>query len=107
MNKSEHDYMHEHGIAHTHEHSHESAPACSGCGHDCSSCAGHDPKEELIALMNYMVSHNTAHASELVQLAEKLRELGEGMAYEQLMQAVSDFEKGNLRLTTVLAALKA
>ena len=27
------------------------------------------------------------------------------VAYEQVMQAVSDFEKGNMRLSTVLAAM--
>ena len=29
------------------------------------------------------------------------------MAYEQVMAAVSDFEKGNLRLSMVLASLDA
>lgn len=33
--------------------------------------------------------------------------MGEGVAYDQVMQAVSDFEKGNMRLSTVLAALNA
>ena len=55
--------------------------------------------------MKYMVGHNAAHANELAQLAKKLQDMGEGVAYEQVMQAVSDFEKGNMRLSTVLAAL--
>ena len=38
---------------------------------------------------------------------EKLKDMGESVAYEQVMQAVSDFEKGNMRLSTVLAALNA
>jgi hypothetical protein len=58
-----------------------------------------------MALMKYMVSHNTAHANELAELAGKLNEMGDKTAYEQVMLAVSDFEKGNLRLSTVLAAL--
>ena len=66
-----------------------------------------DPKTELIALMKYMVGHNAAHANELAQLAGKLKDMGESVAYEQVMQAVSDFEKGNMRLSTVLAALNA
>ena len=66
-----------------------------------------DPKTELIALMKYMVGHNAAHANELAQLAGKLQDMGESAAYEQVMQAVSDFEKGNMRLSTVLAALNA
>ena len=59
----------------------------------------------MIALMKYMVGHNAAHANELAQLAGKLKEMGENAAYDQVMLAVSDFEKGNMRLSTVLAAL--
>ncbi len=58
-----------------------------------------------MALMKYMVSHNTAHANELAELAKKLSDMGDKTAYEQVMLAVSDFEKGNLRLSTILAAL--
>ena len=55
--------------------------------------------------MKYMVGHNASHANELAQLAGKLRDMGETVAYDQVMMAVSDFEKGNLRLSTVLASL--
>ena len=55
--------------------------------------------------MKYMVNHNAAHAGELAQLAKKLPEMGDNQAYEQVMLAVSDFEKGNMRLSTVLAAM--
>lgn len=65
-----------------------------------------DPKAELKALMKYMVGHNASHANELAQLAAKLKDLGEDTAYEQIMLAVSDFEKGNMRLSTVLAAME-
>ena len=61
--------------------------------------------EELLALMKYMVGHNAAHAKELADLAIQLEKAGSHMAYEQVMAAVSDFEKGNLRLSTVLASL--
>ena len=64
-----------------------------------------DPRAEVVALMQYMVNHNTAHANELAQLAGRLKDLGDTTAFEQVMQAVSDFEKGNMRLSTVLAAL--
>ena len=60
-----------------------------------------------MALMKYMVGHNTAHANELAQLAKQLQDLGENTAYEQIMLAVSDFEKGNLRLSTVLTSMNA
>ena len=128
MNQNEHDYMHAHGIEHSHDHDHhhdhdhdhhhhhdhdhghdhhhhDHDHCHEGCGHDCASCASADPKAELVALMKYMVGHNAAHANELAQLAGKLKDMGESVAYDQVMMAVSDFEKGNMRLSTVLAAL--
>ena len=93
-----HEHHHEHG-EHDHEHHHEHG--CAACG----SCNA-DPKAELKALMKYMVGHNASHANELAQLAAKLKDLGEDTAYEQIMLAVSDFEKGNMRLSTVLAAME-
>ena len=95
----EHDHLHGEGHAHTHDH---------GCDHNCHSCAqtcAHTPMEELVALMKYMVGHNAAHAKELADLAVQLEKAGSHMAYEQVMAAVSDFEKGNLRLSAVLASL--
>ena len=61
--------------------------------------------EELLALMKYMVGHNASHARELAELAVQLQKAGEPAAYEQVMAAVSDFEKGNLRLSAVMASL--
>jgi hypothetical protein len=63
--------------------------------------------EELMALMQYMAKHNAAHAAELAQLAGELKKAGENAAFEQVMAAVSDFEKGNMRLSVVLASLEA
>ena len=95
----EHDHLHGHDHAHTHSHD------CSGgCDH-CHSKCDHTPMDELLALMKYMVGHNAAHAKELADLAVQLEKAGSHMAYEQVMAAVSDFEKGNLRLSTVLASL--
>ena len=96
-----HSHDHLHGEGHTHDHSHE-------CTSDCHTCGGcqHTPMEELMALMQYMVNHNAAHAKELADLAAQLEKAGSHTAYEQVMAAVSDFEKGNLRLSTVLASLK-
>ena len=62
--------------------------------------------EELTALMRYMANHNAAHANELAQLAQQLKAAGNAMAYEQVMAAVSDYEKGNLRLAAVLASME-
>ena len=69
----------------------------------CGSC---DPMQETVALLQYMVNHNAAHANELAQLGRKLTELGNREAGEQVLAAVSEFEKGNLRLSAVLASLK-
>ena len=97
-----HEEMHALGIPHDHDHDHD-------CAHNCGSCASqceHTPMEELTALMQYMVGHTAAHARELAELASQLEKNGNHVAYEQVMAAVSDFEKGNLRLSAVLASLK-
>ena len=95
-------FHHEDG-AHPHEHGHEHA---HDCAHDCQTCGGCDPMQETVALMQYMVNHNAAHARELEALAKKLGELGNAAASEQVLAAVSEFEKGNVRLAAVLASLK-
>ena len=109
----EHTHAHEHDHTHPHDHaqlhaegtehthSHEWAQDCAGCQTPCE----HTPMEELLALMKYMVGHNAAHARELADLAVQLEQAGSHTAYEQVMAAVSDFEKGNLRLTAVLSSL--
>ncbi len=100
----DHEHTHTHdGVTHSHSHEHD-------CGGECSGCAGgceHTPMEELTALMKYMAGHNAAHAKELADLAVQLEKAGNRMAYEQVMAAVSDFEKGNMRLTLVLQSLDA
>ena len=98
----DHDHIGEHTHEHTHEHSHGCADSCSSCGTPCE----HTPMEELLALMNYMVGHNASHVREMADLAKQLDEIGEHTAYEQVLAAVPDFEKGNMRLSAVLASLK-
>ena len=98
----EHNHEHHHDHCHDHEHSHECGGSCQGCAGGC----GHTPMEELTALMKYMATHNAAHAKELADLAVQLDKAGNHMAYEQVMAAVSDFEKGNMRLSLVLASLQ-
>ena len=91
-----------HGCGHCHDHQdhHHHHDHCDGHCH-CQ----HTPMEELVALMKYMVGHNAAHARELAELADQLEKAGSHTAYEQVMAAVSDFEKGNMRLSVVLASL--
>ncbi|MGM9669293.1 MAG: hypothetical protein ACI3VZ_06020 [Faecousia sp.] len=106
-----HTYEHTHAHStheHTHEHEHDHEHTHSHCDHGCDGCATpceHTPMEELTALMKYMVGHNAAHARELADLAKQLDNAGNHMAFEQVMAAVSDFEKGNLRLSAVLASM--
>ena len=110
----EHSHAHEHAHAHPHDHenlheaghAHDHSHGCAGGCASCSSHCEHTPMEELMALMQYMVGHNASHAKELADLAVQLEKAGSHAAYEQVMAAVSDFEKGNLRLSAVLASLK-
>ena len=106
MHHHDHDHIHDHHHDH-HDHDHHHHD--HGCGHSCSGCGTpceHTKMDELLALMKYMVGHNAAHAKELADLANQLEEAGSRTAYEQVMAAVSDFEKGNMRLSMVLASLE-
>ena len=101
----DHDHEHHHHHDHDHEHHHDHDHECGGHCHGCHSHCEHTPLEELLALMKYMVGHNASHAKELADLANQLEKIGSHMAYEQVMAAVSDFEKGNMRLSMVLNSL--
>ena len=98
-----HHHDHDHDHHHHHDHDHSCTGSCQGCASQCE----HTPMEELMALMKYMVGHNAAHAKELADLAAQLDKAGSHTAYEQVMAAVSDFEKGNMRLSVVLSSLEA
>ena len=102
----DHVHPHEHDHLHGHDHAHDHSHECSHDCHSCGSACNHTPMEELLALMQYMVNHNAAHAKELADLAIQLEKAGSHSAYEQVMAAVSDFEKGNMRLSLVLTSLK-
>ena len=95
-----HEHHHHHDHDH-HHHDHECGGDCHGCGSHCE----HTPMDELLALMKYMVGHNAAHANELADLAKQFEIAGNHAAYEQVMAAVSDFEKGNMRLSVILNSL--
>ena len=54
-----------------------------------------------------LIGPNGAGKSTILKtIAKQLQEMGETAAYDQIMLAVSDFEKGNLRLSTVLASMQ-
>ena len=76
--------------------------------HDHGHSHSHDaqPKDELLALIKYMVDHNTAHAHELEHLAAQIGEIGEQDACAKIMNAVRSFQEGNAQLANVLEDLK-
>ena len=105
----EHHHHHDHDHEHHHHHHHDHDHHHHDCGHSCGGCGTpceHTKMDELMALMKYMVGHNAAHAKELADLADQLEQAGSRAAFEQVMAAVSDFEKGNMRLSMVLASLE-
>ena len=76
-------------------------------GHSQDKSEDAAPMEELLALMKFMVMHNDAHAQELVELAQQLQSAGKTRAYRQIMDAVSDFDMVNAKLSGVLSDLSS
>ena len=88
-------FTHSHG-GHTHSHAHAA-----------DHSHGDTPTEELLALMKFMVSHNDAHAQELAELAQQLKDMGKLRFYDQIMDAVSNFDMANAQLSSIVNALAA
>ena len=63
------------------------------------------PLEELLVMMRYLVSHNDAHAQEVANLAGELMAAGKNSAYDEIMDAVSDFDMVNAKLAAILNKL--
>lgn len=102
-----HTHSHEHTHTHTHEHDHEHGHTHShDHGHTHSHTGEFSPREELVAMLNYMVGHNMAHAESLVELAGKVRDMGEESAYDEILRAVKGYEEGNRILAQALEKLK-
>ena len=92
-------------VQHGHEHSHSAE--CQGHSHEhCGSCQDGNCKNETVALLTYMLQHNEHHAQELDQMAENLEKLGLSAAAKTIKEAVSDFQKGNMRLGLALTLVK-
>ena len=90
------------------EHSHGGLTHCHSHGdeiHDHRPGENATPLEELLAMMKYLVSHNDAHAQEVADLARELMVAGKDVAYDEIMDAVSDFDMVNAKLAAVLAKL--
>lgn len=65
-----------------------------------------DSRQELIALVNYMVKHNVSHTAELEELAKKLEKVGDKCAVDEINQAVVLYKQGNDKLSQALDNLK-
>lgn len=85
------------GITHSHSHGDES--------HSHTPRKNATPMNELLVLMKYLVSHNDAHAQEIADLARELLNAGENIAYDEIMDAVADFDMVNAKLDAVLNQL--
>ncbi len=62
-------------------------------------------KEELIALINYLINHNEHHNEELEELANSLKEVDHD-AYLKVQDAIKSFKEGNAHLSSALSDLK-
>ena len=63
------------------------------------------PLEELLVMMKYLVAHNDAHAQEVADLARNLQIAGKFSVYDEIMDAVADFDMVNAKLDAVLSQL--
>ena len=85
------------GLPHSHSHGEEE--------HDHTPAENATSMEELLTLMRYLVSHNDAHAQEVADLARELQIAGKDIAYDEIMDAVSDFDMVNAKLDAILSQL--
>ena len=98
-------------LAHSHSghtHSHGGLTHCHTHGeeeHDHLPRENATPLEELLVMMKYLVSHNDAHAQEVADLARELMAAGKDVAYDEIMDAVSDFDMVNAKLAAILSKL--
>ena len=96
---------HSHG---GHTHSHGGLTHCHTGGeeeHNHLPRENATPLEELLVMMKYLVSHNDAHAQEVADLARELMAAGKDVAYDEIMDAVSDFDMVNAKLAAILNKL--
>ena len=91
-------HTHSHGGL-THSHTH------GDLAHDHQPLENATPLEELLVMMKYLVTHNDAHAQEVAELAQQLMAAGKDVAYDEIMDAVSDFDMVNAKLAAILNKL--
>ena len=90
--------VHSHGgLTHSHSHGDEL--------HDHAPGKESTPLVELLVMMKYLVAHNDAHAQEVADLATERLSAGKHTAYDEIMDAVADFDMVNAKLAAVLSRL--
>lgn len=85
------------GLTHSHVHGEEE--------HEHRLDENATPLEELLVMMRYLVAHNDAHAQEVADLARNLQGAGKYSVYDEIMDAVADFDMVNAKLDAVLHKL--
>ena len=94
----DHDVTHSHGgLTHSHAHGEEE--------HHHVLDENATPLDELLVMMKYLVMHNDAHAQEVADLARNLQGAGKYNVYDEIMDAVSDFDMVNAKLAAILSKL--
>ena len=92
------DVTHSHGgLTHSHAHGEEE--------HEHRLDENATPLEELLMMMKYLVSHNDAHAQEVADLARNLQGAGRIDVYDEIMDAVADFDMVNAKLAAIFTKL--
>ena len=92
------DVTHSHGgLVHSHAHGEEE--------HEHHLDENATPLEELLVMMKYLVSHNDAHAQEVADLARNLQGAGKIHVYDEIMDAVADFDMVNAKLAAIHSKL--
>ena len=85
------------GLTHSHAHGEEE--------HEHILDENATPLEELLVMMKYLVTHNDAHAQEVADLARNLQGAGKYFVYDEIMDAVADFDMVNAKLDAILSRL--
>ena len=97
-------HSHDDAVPHTHGgliHSH----AHGDLEHEHILDENATPLDELLVMMKYLVSHNDAHAQEVADLARDLQGAGKIEVYDEIMDAVSDFDMVNAKLAAILTRM--
>ncbi len=61
---------------------------------------------ELDALLDYLVEHNTEHAGEIIDLANRAKALGKQEVYDHLIKGVDLLNSSNESLKSALTILR-